>query len=518
MSVVSWLYNNNFNKPSENTPIPTHLSFEGGTFYIPEIEHKNFLYRYGQDLKNNIKLYLVESRPRIFKFMIDFDISDDHFWNSEEIILLGQLTTHIVHKYFDNTYVSVVCSSNRPKIKIVDGIEKIHSGIHIIFPRLFVNSETAQTLRKALLLEFNDTKEEEKEEEKGEDEISTLKKSLFEKTNLRIFDDIIDERIYIKNGYRMVGSDKIIKTKTLKNSENRVYLVHSVLNDKGKLLEELTRIIKTDYTQMMHYTAIRLVPDNIYYDTPNGIQLKKPEWFKEIVDPMYEKVQIHRTINSLESTIVDKINTYINSVELFGTDIVQDVIYAEDIDSYFIKVHSKYCMNIGKSHNSCGIYLVIYHSYLFQRCYCTCNTLKGRNCGFCCDYSSKPFNLPVEIFNMLYTPIKFIEDINDYRPETIIVPNDIDDVIQNIVRQAVNYKMEEKKEEKKEKKEEKKEKKEEKKEEKEYIFTTEIDMHKIIGDVCKKQKIPKKRTSTFSTVPVSSISKLIDSLGSRVLL
>jgi hypothetical protein len=78
--------------------------------------------------------------------------------------------------------------------------------------------------------------------------------------------------------------------------------------------------------------------------------------------------------------------------------------------------------------------------------------------------------------------------------------------------------MEEKKEEKKEKKEEKKEKKEEKKEEKEYIFTTEIDMHKIIGDVCKKQKIPKKRTSTFSTVPVSSISKLIDSLGSRVLL
>ncbi len=410
MSVIQWIRNNKFDVPNEQAA-PTHLSLKGGTYYIPEQRHKEFLHLYGQDLKNGVKLYLVECRSRIFKFMLDYDITDDHFWLKKEIEVIGKITSKVVHKYLENSYISVVCSTNRQKIKG----KKIHSGVHIIFPHLYVNSETAQTLRTAILMEINDTS------------TDPLIKELYTNTTLRDFTDIIDERIYNKNGYRMIGSDKINSGK----DENRWYFPDVILSSSGQPLFEQTKLIKENYTQLMHYTAIRLVPDNIYYDSPNGIQIIKPKWFKEIKDPMYEKVQYASSKYTNTGTI-DKLNTFINSIKIFGIDIVQDIIYASEIKSYFIKVKSKHCMNLGRNHNSCGIYFVINHWTLIQKCYCECNTKAGRVDGYCCDYSSPGFKINEEIFDDLYK-YEFLQDDNIDKTDKPIISESIDDVIDNVV-------------------------------------------------------------------------------------
>jgi len=437
MSVIQWIRDNKFNIPNEQTPVPTHLNIKGGTFYIPERCHKEFLYLYSQDLKNGIKLYLVECRSRIFKFMLDYDITDDHFWSKKEIEVIGKITSKVVHKYLENSYISVICSTNKPKIKVVNDIKKIHSGIHIIFPHLYVNSETAQTLRTAILMEINNSVVED-----------PLIKELYSNTMIRDFTTVIDERIYNKNGYRMIGSDKV--------DENRWYFPDVILSSSGQILEEQTKLIKENYTQMMHYTAIRLVPDNIYYDSPNGIQIIKPPWFKEIKDPQFEKVQYSSSKYTNNGTI-DKLNTFIDNIGIFGTDIVQDIIYADDIESYFIKVKSRYCMNMGRKHNSCGIYFVIDHWTLIQKCYCACNTKSGRLDGYCCDYSSPGFKISEEIFDDLYK-YEFLQDDRIDKTDKPVISESVDDVINNVVIQMKKEVVIEKEKQKKKGKEKKQKK------------------------------------------------------------
>jgi hypothetical protein len=53
-----------------------------------------------------------------------------------------------------------------------------------------------------------------------------------------------------------------------------------------------------------------------------------------------------------------------------------------------IKTTSSYCMNIGRNHNSCGIYFFATPEGIRQKCLCSCNKLDGRKTGLCMDFTS----------------------------------------------------------------------------------------------------------------------------------
>jgi hypothetical protein len=60
---------------------------------------------------------------------------------------------------------------------------------------------------------------------------------------------------------------------------------------------------------------------------------------------------------------------------------------------YLVKTTSRYCENIRRNHNSNHIKIVIDGDFLYQKCFCKCETTSGRRMGFCKDFSGRKHKL-----------------------------------------------------------------------------------------------------------------------------
>jgi hypothetical protein len=155
-----WLTDKKYFTRTKDTPAPSHLlynGYKGGKLYIPRSKEYEFLCQYAAEMTRGTKLYYVETRPKTFKFMIDVDISDDHYWSVEEIAKLSVIIQKTVYDFFETNQV-VICCTSPAKIKN-DGT---HTGIHLIWPNLFVTSDTALCIRRGIiqkLKEFDKTEQ-----------------------------------------------------------------------------------------------------------------------------------------------------------------------------------------------------------------------------------------------------------------------------------------------------------------------------------------------------------------------
>lgn len=379
-----WLENNNYYNRTTITSSPSHLiytGYKGGKLFIPRNKEYDFLCKYAKELEKGTKLYYVETRPRTFKFMIDIDISDDHYWNNEEI---SKLISHIqktVYDFFENNQYTICCISPL-KMKNDD----IHTGIHLIWPNLFVNSDTALCIRRGIIQKLNEDKE-----------IFKLKKT---------WEEIIDETIYTRNGYRMVGSDKMIKdTKTsVKIPENRPIELLFVMDSEGNLSETYYNRIKKDTKSLILETSIRYVID-AYLE--HGMNISKlPRWLKE--DDFKRRAGVRTSegsvVSSKEHFILEKFMKKYLPTQYNGT--IKAITRYPKEDNYphalLIKTNSRYCMNIGRNHNSCGIYFYATPEGMVQKCLCTCNKLENRKTGLCMDFTSGLYHFDEDTRTILF--------------------------------------------------------------------------------------------------------------------
>jgi hypothetical protein len=60
---------------------------------------------------------------------------------------------------------------------------------------------------------------------------------------------------------------------------------------------------------------------------------------------------------------------------------------------FLVKSTSRYCENIKRNHNSNHIKIVIDGEYMYQKCFCKCETTEGRRLGFCKDFSGRKYRL-----------------------------------------------------------------------------------------------------------------------------
>jgi len=362
-----WLESNNYFTRTKETPIPSNLLFtgyKGGKIYIPQAQNYQFLCKYAEELQKGTSLYYVECRSKVFKFMIDVDISDDHYWSKEEIIEITIIIQSVVKEFFEMNIPSICCTS-APKMKK----DLIHTGIHLIWTDLFVTSDTALIMRRGI--------------------IQRLKSSSSRKPGN--WDDIIDETIYTKNGYRMVGSDKMKLDKTNgKIPEGRPLELLFVMDSDGTVNEEYFRRLKIDTKSLVLETSIRNV---ISAYTIQGMDpVKIPTWLE--LDPLQSKAGSRTSkgnvVSSREHFYVENFIKRNLPPVYHGT--VKSIVRYPKEDDYppalLIKTTSKYCMNIGRDHNSCGIYFYATPTGITQRCLCTCNKMEGRRKGLCMDYVS----------------------------------------------------------------------------------------------------------------------------------
>jgi hypothetical protein len=368
-----WLESKQYFTRTKETPIPSHLlytGYKGGKLYIPRSKEYEFLSQYAAEMARGTKLYFVETRPKTFKFMVDVDITDDHYWSVEEIVKLAVIVQKTIYSFYETDQIMICCISD---VKTKN--DGIHTGIHFIWPKLFVTSDNALCLRRGII---------QKLKEASKEGIFKLTKS---------WEDIIDEVIYTRNGYRMVGSDKMsaVKGSDKKIIDNRPLKLLFVMDSHPdyQLNEAYFNRLNKDTKSLVLETSIRYVIDT-YLD--QGMNFNKiPIWLEE--DPLQRKAAnkgVGGTVVGGKEHIL--LENFIRKTlpKAYSRQVVKAVTRYPD-KNLLIKTNSRFCMNLGREHNSCGIYFFASPNGIYQKCLCPCNKLDGRKNGLCMDYTSECF-------------------------------------------------------------------------------------------------------------------------------
>jgi Herpesviridae UL52/UL70 DNA primase len=74
----------------------------------------------------------------------------------------------------------------------------------------------------------------------------------------------------------------------------------------------------------------------------------------------------------------------------------------DDDPVFFARSTSRYCLNIGKEHNSNNVYFLLGKQGAYQMCFCRCETLEGRRHGMCKDFHSAVFPLTKDLTIALF--------------------------------------------------------------------------------------------------------------------
>ncbi len=379
-----WLRSENLFQRTKETQVPSHLLYDGGKIFVPRDREHEFLYHYAEAMEAGEKLYYVETRPSTFKFMIDVDITDDHYWTDEEIIKLTKFIQGIVFDFYNKNQMTICAIS--PSKEKKDGT---HTGVHLIWPKLVVISETARVIRRGIVQKLN--------EEYG----SCPRGPGGPKT----WEDVIDEVIYTRNGYRMVGSDKMTPPPN-KQPENRELVVKFVMNSNGDLKQNYLERLQNDYKALALETSIRYVLDTHRRKGSKGMEIKTlPKWLEEdaleFAENNGKKSKIGGSlVGSREHLIIEHFIKH-NLPKQYNRGTVKAVTRYPD-GNLLIKTTSRYCMNLGRAHNSCGIYFFATPNGLYQKCLCPCDKLKGRKCGYCRDYTSDCYPFSQETTDLLF--------------------------------------------------------------------------------------------------------------------
>ena len=373
----------------------THLLLNGGKYNIPSDKEREFIEVYSKCLYEKERLYVVECRPPLFKYMIDIDLKepvDDASrtaWDKEQVMDLVKLIQEVVYEFYELD-MNVICLSCNPKEIVHKRNKYIKIGIHLIWPRHFINSGDAILLREGILQKLIEKYGERHEENKWE--------------------DVFDERIYTSNGFRMVGSDKLSRKTASKEPdsermvpENRIYWPLFVMDSQGALRSEYFTRICQDMEALVLDTSIRFVPVNI------GAPITKiPKWVS-LEERTLNKIQRNKRsstkvsrldidtkeFSALEEMMLQKLpkeysNQKIKSVQRYPDG------------NLLIITDSRHCMNLGREHNSCGIYFFASNKGLYQKCLCPCINMKDRIFGYCKDYTSSCFEFPESVRELLF--------------------------------------------------------------------------------------------------------------------
>jgi hypothetical protein len=387
-----WLTTNNFYSSSKERETFNYLlldSYKGGKLFIPIDKEYKFWCLYSDEMKNGTKLYVVEQRDKVFKYMLDLDISDSHYWSVEEISELTKFIQKIIKEFFGDDHSTVCCTSPQ-KIKH----NKIHTGIHLIWNDLYVTSDTAMVIRDGLVQRLNKQKE-----------------IVVEKP----WKDIIDELVYTRVGYRMVGSDKFNKDE--KVPENRELNLLFVMNTDGILRKTHYERLLNSPKDLILETSIRNVIDT-YKEI--GMKIVFPKWLEVDCSNIAKTFGTSHNYSILSNKEHILIENFIrkNLPKCYSRAFIKSISKYPD-GNLLITTTSKYCMNIKRDHNSCGIYFFGCSDGIYQKCFCPCETLNGRIKGYCKDFTSECFKFPDDIRLALFPKSKKKKkNVNMFVPET----------------------------------------------------------------------------------------------------
>lgn len=350
----------------------SHVLMDGGRLSVPFDRLKDFYEKYVECIRNGEKLYVVEQKTDTFNFFVDLDYKDTEqlsFERLEEYV--RTICDRVTHYGGKDVLISVA----EPK----PSRDKIKHGIHMNWPNFVVDHGSAMALHSHI--------------------VSSLSLLFPGKP----WEDIVDTAVYgggrrnVKgSGFRMPWSHKKAK--------------HDACEGRGCASCEKGKIIEGEYRPVLMYSCDTSSLSHIHDQKPSVEIMEMATLRTEVTTPVIVQgstrteggFTIRETKNVFsDEKVVQDIEVFVQK-NLDGQDTAQITKVYQDKNVYLLSTNSKYCENLQRSHASNHVWFRIEGHTIAQRCFCTCETMRGRRFGFCRDFYGRKHRLPDTIFKELY--------------------------------------------------------------------------------------------------------------------
>ena len=357
----------------------THYLLDGGIWSVPRDQYSEFLRLLAIDLQNGEKHYICENRTDIFKFICDIDLYDTSEVCLDKIKEITLVLQEIINIYFGDFKV-IICGSDSKKA-VVNKIEMIKSGFHLVWPDIWISVENAKKLRILFiekLIEHFGTRDENNS-----------------------WSDVIDLAVYEDNGLRMVGCRKMAICKSCKNKKDFKETCETC-NGSGKIDENriyspkmvLGYCDKTYFDNLLSYYI--MLPETSIY---NYLNLPQTTLVTELNVEIKEK---KKKTKVTEDGVILKIENFIKRNFKSHYSKIKIEKLKKNENMYYALPDDNYCLNVDRRHTSSGIYFQITPNGVCQKCYCKKETTNGRNNGSCKDFTSDTIPLNKTLQGLLY--------------------------------------------------------------------------------------------------------------------
>lgn len=348
---------------------PTHVLMDGGTLHVTPARMKEFNEQYCHSIRNGIQLFVVEQKTPCYKLFVDIDYVDDEPLTYENIksiihIICDKASTFM--KDIDNTCIISVA---KPKPKN----DQIKTGVHLNWPGCIVNQEIALNMRDQLIFHLS---------------------KIYSAKN---WGKIIDQAVFgnMSTGSQGSGFRLPWSHKKAKDTTEGPYIPFFVYKDGN--VSDITNEPIT--VERLEQVTIRT-----HHAEPN-MSVEPVQIFKLKHAPK----QMGRETENPEASA--HLETFVRKYMTGQSDSRITKLY-KDKNTYAIQTTSRYCENLGREHSSNHVWFLVNKKSgsICQKCFCTCETTKGRKYKMCKDFSGREHLLPKTIMYMLY-PEKQLEDL-----------------------------------------------------------------------------------------------------------
>ena len=354
-------------------PNPSHVFMDGGILSVPFDRLTEFYEKYVEAVKSNEKVYLVEQKTvDAYNFFVDLDYKDDDILTVEEINRVCKVICDKVSKYGGKD--ALVCVSKPKKVG-----DYMKTGVHINWPNFPVNRSSALALREHVINTLN---------------IAYGSKDWNEIVDLSVYGS--SERNTRGSGFRMPFSHK--------------WVTHKECGGKGCKSCQGGKETQSEYLPILVYKHGPLAMfQNISPEPTLEIMqmatLRTESKDPKIIEGTRTKVEGSFTANQTKDELKDPetcalLETFIRkNMEGQANARIKNV-YKEK-NSYLVATTSRYCENTKRAHGSNHVWFHVLGDTIFQKCFCRCETMKGRFYGFCKDFSGRRHQLPSAIVEKL---------------------------------------------------------------------------------------------------------------------
>ena len=359
----------------EKNPNPSHVFMDGGVLSVPFDRLNDFYKKYVECIHLNEKVYLVEQKTvDAYNFFVDLDYKDDDPMTIEEIQRVCKFICDKVSKHGGKD--ALVCVS---KPKSVGDL--IKTGVHINWPNFPVNRSSALALREHV--------------------INTLtlvygSKDWNEIVDLSVYGS--SERNTRGSGFRMPFSHK--------------WVTHRACNGKGcAACNRVGKETQSEYLPVLMYKHGPLSMFQKISPEPTVEIMEMATLRSECTEPnviegaRQMKTEGDFTANQTKNELKDPetcalLETFIRKNMQGQAHARIKNIYKEK-NSYLVATTSKYCENTKRNHGSNHVWFHVLGDTVSQKCFCRCETMRGRFYGFCKDFSGRRHQLPPTIVDRL---------------------------------------------------------------------------------------------------------------------